>query len=163
MWWYDTYLSPWHSEGRGGKLRSSRLACAAQDFVSNKTKQKKGKQVTYHTLFILKKLWGRVSGGTVIPSAAGQNPTALNNKPCCPLGSLALLEGMFLPIWLSPFQTLPRSLSHRQISLSLSCIRRSRISHGEGDHHFGETPKQRWSNPSSQVVCPLSLFYQKRH
>lgn len=137
MWWYGTCLPPWHSEGRGGKLRCSRLACAAQDFVSNKTKQKKGKQVMYHTLYS-KEALGRVSGGTVIPSAAGQNPTALNNKPCCTLGSLALSEGMPLPKWLSPFQTLPRSISHRQINLSLSCIHRPWISHGEGDHHLGK-------------------------
>lgn len=132
--------------------------------ILSQTKTNRKGQTSHapHSLYS-KEALGRVPGGTVMSSAAGQNPTALNNKPCCPLGSLALSEGMPLPIWLSPFQTLPRSLSHRQISLPLSCIHRPWISHGEGDHHFGKTPKQRRSNPSSKVVCPLSSFYQKRH
>lgn len=147
-------------EAGSSKLKAS-LGCTRFCLKQNQTENGQTRHAP-HSLYS-KEALGRVSGGTVIPSAAGQDPTALNNKSCCTLGSLALPEGIPLPIWLSPFQTLPRSLSHRQISLSLSCIHRPWISHGEGDHHFGETPKQRWSNPSSKVACPLSTLYQKRH
>lgn len=73
-------MSPWHSEGRGGKLRSSRLAWAAQEFVSNKTKQKMGKLGMHHTLFILKKLWGESQVGLLYPLLLGRIPQPLTTN-----------------------------------------------------------------------------------